>query len=257
MANGPYWDEGLMLGNGDAPQILALGDSWFWYPLNNLLIPIWNLWAGDKDILAQGKVGAEAAELATGSYLKNFRRLLKGYPGIRAVLISAGGNDFAGLDDMSAILNPKNICENASTGKECFDAGKLNQLMFGTVVDSYRTIIDEVDAHRGEALVFMHNYDYAVPSGIGFFGFGQWLKYPMDQAGVPSTVQPLAVNYLLDTFNDALAQIHYEYADRTILIDSSGALAATDWANELHPNMHGFNKIVQRAWQKQLLDNLL
>src|SRR5260221_6767662 len=54
-------------------------------------------------------------------------------------------------------------------------------------------------SYRGEALVYLHNYDYAIPTGLGFLGFGRWLKYPMDQAGVPSAVQPLAVNYLLDT----------------------------------------------------------
>lgn len=256
MANGPYWDEGLMLGAGDFPDIVALGDSWFWYPLNNLLIPIWGLWAGGKVVFAQGKVGAEAEELAKGKYLTNFRRILKGYPGVKAVLISAGGNDFAGDDDMSRILNPKNLCENAATGAECFDAGKLNQLMFGTVVDAYRTLIGEIASHRGGALVFLHNYDYAIPSGQGFLGFGEWLKYPLDQAGVRPEVQPLAVNYLLDTFNDALAQIHYEFADRSLLVDSSGVLGPADWANELHPTMAGFNKVVARAWQQPLLDNL-
>jgi hypothetical protein len=256
MANGPYWDEGFMLGAGEFPDILALGDSWFWYPFNNLLIPIYGLWGGQKIVFAQGKVGAEAEELAKGNYLRNFRRILRGYPGIKAVLISAGGNDFAGDDDMSKILAPKAVCENATTGKECFDAGRLDQLMFGTVVDAYRTLLREIATHRGEALVYLHNYDYALPTGQGFLGFGKWLKYPLDQAGVPLAVQPLAVNHLLDTFNDALAQIHYEFADRTLLVDSSGVLAPGDWANELHPTMGGFNKIVAQAWQRPLLDNL-
>ncbi len=256
MANGPYWDEGLMLGAGDFPDIVCIGDSWFWYPLNNLLIPIWGLWAGNKTVFAQGKVGAEAEELAKGKYLSNFRRILKGYPGIKAVLISAGGNDFAGDDDLSKILNPKNVCQNAATGAECFDPGKLNQLMFGTVLDAYRVLLREIATYRGEALVYLHNYDYAIPTGLGFLGFGRWLKYPMDQAGVPSAVQPLAVNYLLDTFNDVLAQIQSEFADRTLLIDSSGVLAPADWANELHPSMSGFNKVVAQAWQQPLMDNL-
>lgn len=245
-----------MLGAGEFPEILAIGDSWFWYPLNNLLIPMWGLWAGNKVVFAQGKVGAEAEELAKGRYLANFRRILKGYPGIKAVLISAGGNDFAGDDDMSNILNPKNVCENATTGAECFDAGKLNQLMFATVADAYRSLIREIATHRGEALVYLHNYDYAIPSGLGFLGFGKWLKYPLDQAGIRPEVQPLAVNHLLDTFNDALAQIHYEFADRTLLVDTSGVLRPADWANELHPTMGGFNKLVSQAWERPLLDNL-
>jgi hypothetical protein len=58
-----------MLGDNKLPDLLAIGDSWFWYPFNNLLIPIWGLWAGAKTILAQGKVGAEATELASGNWL--------------------------------------------------------------------------------------------------------------------------------------------------------------------------------------------
>ncbi|MGH8766441.1 MAG: SGNH/GDSL hydrolase family protein [Burkholderiales bacterium] len=256
MANGPYWDEGLMKGMGDFPEIVAIGDSWFWYPLNNLLIPIWNLWGGNKDIFALGVVGAEAEELAEGWYLKNFRRILKGYPGIQAVLISAGGNDFAGQDDMSAIFSSPAACAGATTGAECFDPAKLDKLMFGTVLRSYRTLLDEVESNAGQALVFLHNYDYALPTGIGFLGFGKWLKYPMDQIGIPVSVQSLAVNYLLDTFNNVLAQVQGEYADRTFLVDSSGVLSPGDWANELHPTMSGFNKIVEKAWQRPLLENL-
>ena len=28
-----YWDENLMKNDGKLPSILAIGDSWFWYPL--------------------------------------------------------------------------------------------------------------------------------------------------------------------------------------------------------------------------------
>lgn len=38
MINGPIWDE-LQL-DGSSPTILAIGDSWFWYPLNNLANPL-------------------------------------------------------------------------------------------------------------------------------------------------------------------------------------------------------------------------
>ena len=251
---GPYWDEGFMSGEGAFPQVLALGDSWFWYPFNNLLIPTHGLWAGAKVVLAQGKAGAEAVELASGKWLKNFRAALRGYPSIQAVLLSAGGNDFAGLDDMSAIL--KADCSAAASGADCFRAAALEQLMFGDVLGAYRTLLDEVERHRPEALVFVHNYDYALPSGAGFMGFGGWLKEPFDRARVPATLQQAAVNYLIDTFGDVLAQLQGEHPERVLLVDSSGVLAAADWANELHPTMGGFNKIVQAAWQQPLLDNL-
>jgi hypothetical protein len=251
---GPYWDEGFMSGEGAFPHLLALGDSWFWYPFNNLLIPIHGLWAGAKVVLAQGKVGAEAVELASGKWLKNFRAALRGYPTIQAVLLSAGGNDFAGLDDMSAILKPD--CSGASSGADCFQPAALEQLMFGEVLGAYRTLLAEVGSHRPEALVYVHNYDYALPSGAGFLGFGGWLKEPFDRAHVPQALQQAALNHLIDTFGDVLAQLQREFADRVLLVDSSGVLAAGDWANELHPTIGGFDKVVQQAWQQPLLDNL-
>jgi hypothetical protein len=254
LPNGPYWDEGFMMGEGKFPEILALGDSWFCYPFNNLLNPIHNLWAGGRVILAQGGIGAEAVELASGRCFKNFRAALRGYPSIRAVLLSAGGNDFAGLDDMSAILKPD--CSGETSGAGCFKPDALEKLMFRDVIRAYRKLIREVERWRPGALVFLHNYDYALPSGQGILGFGGWLKQPMDLARVPPALQPQAVNYLIDTFSDALAQVQREFPDRTLLVDSSGVLSPADWANELHPTISGFNKVVERAWQQPLLDNL-
>jgi len=243
-----------MWGDNKLPDLLAIGDSWFWYPFNNLLIPVWGLWAGAKTILAQGKVGAEATELASGGWLKDFRAALKGYDTVRGVLISAGGNDFAGMDDMSRILKPD--CSAAATGEDCFNAQATVQLMFHDVADACSALLDEVKQHRPEALVFLHNYDYAVPTGLGVLGFGHWLKAPMDAVGVPIPVQPLAVDYLINLFSDALAQVQKDYPDHVLIVDSRGTLTEADWANELHPTPAGFNKLVETAWQPVLLGNL-
>ena len=32
MLTHPYWDEMLMQQDNNVPNILAIGDSWFWYP---------------------------------------------------------------------------------------------------------------------------------------------------------------------------------------------------------------------------------
>lgn len=243
-----------MMGDVKLPDVLALGDSWFWYPFNNLLIPIWGLWAGAKTILAQGVVGAEATELASGQWLKDFRAALRGWNTIRAVLISAGGNDFAGMDDMQRILRPD--CSQAAAGEDCFDTAATEQLMLRDVAGAYGVLLEEIGRWRPEALVFLHNYDYAVPSGRGILGFGHWLKEPMDAVGVPVAVQPLAVDYLINVFSDALAKVQMDYPDRVLIVDSRGTLADDDWANELHPTPSGFNKLVSQAWSPVLLNNL-
>jgi len=251
MADGPYWDEQRMQGAGEFPHVLAIGDSWFWYPFNNLLTPIWNYWGGNRVILAQGTVGAEAVDLASGRWLRDFRRILKWNKStIRTVLMSAGGNDFAGMDDMSRILKPD--CRNAATGEDCFDADEAQGLMFHDVANAYRTLIGEVAERCPEAYVVLHNYDYAIPSGKAIFGLGHWLKDPMDAVGVPAAVQPLAVDYLIDTFSSALALVQHEFPLRTLFVNSVGTLDPSDWANELHPTPSGFNKLVDVAWAPQL-----
>src|SRR5262245_9801078 len=98
MANGLYTDAGLMQLQQATPDILALGDSWFWWHNNNLLIPMAEHWDGSRVILTQGGAGAEALGLAKGGSLTAFRRVLRGSPTLQAVLLSAGGNDFAGKD---------------------------------------------------------------------------------------------------------------------------------------------------------------
>ncbi|HTQ77609.1 MAG TPA: hypothetical protein VMI15_06265 [Burkholderiales bacterium] len=254
METGPYWDEDAMLADAKLPKVLALGDSWFCYPFNNLLNPIWNHWAGGKTILCQGKVGAEARELAAGQWLKDFRFALRGYKStLQAVLLSAGGNDFAGMDDMLRIL--KSECSGAATGEDCFNTQAVESLMFHQVSDAYRTLLAEVTKYCPTALVYAHNYDFAIPTGKGFLGFGHWLRDPMDAVHVPAAVQPLAVDYLINLFSDALAAVQKDYPDHVLLVDSRGTLAATDWANELHPTPSGFTKIVDTAWAP-LLDDL-
>ena len=48
MLTQPYWDERLMYKDGEVPHVLAIGDSWFWYSVNNLLSPIFNVLGGSK-----------------------------------------------------------------------------------------------------------------------------------------------------------------------------------------------------------------
>jgi len=251
-----YTDEGRMQYEGHpTPQVLGLGDSWFWYHVNNLLIPVSQLWAPEKIVLTQGGAGADAVELAEGGKRTAFRRVLRGSPNLQAVLLSAGGNDFAGVTDMFRILVKNG--SNAQKGEDCFIASELNALMYIEVLGAYRTLVGDVERLRPEALVFVHNYDYAVPTGIGLFGgMGHWLKEPMDRVGIPAGLQQAAVNHLMDTFSDALVQLQSEYPEHVILVDSTGILGAGDWANELHPTAGGFDKLVAQAWTRPLMDNL-
>lgn len=250
-----YTDEGRMQHDGFAtPDILGIGDSWFWYPANNLLMPIAKLWNMPKVLLTHGGDGANVVDLAAGGKLTAYRRVLRGSNNLKAVLVSGGGNDFAGRADMFRILVKDG--GSATTGAECFIKDELDTLMFDEVLGAYRTLAQELRRLRPEAFMFVHNYDYAIPTGIGFLGMGHWLKDPMDAVHIPAPVQQLAVNHLIDTFSDVLAQLQFENPDHVVLVDSTPTLDATDWANELHPVPKGFDKLVAQRWKPLLLERL-
>ena len=66
-----YWHEPLMLTDGLVPSVLAIGDSWFWYPLpgGSLASSIAKLMQdGPHVILAFGNNGAEAFDYVHGVY---------------------------------------------------------------------------------------------------------------------------------------------------------------------------------------------
>jgi hypothetical protein len=111
----------------------------------------------------------------------------------------------------------------------------------------YERIIARARADGFNGPVVVHNYDYAIPTGKGFFLFGKWLKAPMDLARVPSALRGPLVRELIDRLeimlkglDDPSAQVH--------CVDSSGTLAEDEWANELHPTPAGFDRIVRERW---------
>ena len=120
-----YWDENLMKNDGKLPSILAIGDSWFWYPLPggsliNYIGPV--VEKKSHVILAKGMNGAEAFDYVDGKYARSVREALRLYgAGLSAAFISGGGNDFAGFNDLRPLL--KDDCSAESTAKGCFRPG--------------------------------------------------------------------------------------------------------------------------------------
>jgi len=244
-----------LFNSGENVDVLAIGDSWFHYPANNLIPGLYNA-LEQPTIYVLGDSGKRADELAAGTWLAKFRQMLAENPGTRLVCISAGGNDFAGIGDLDdKVLKPD--CSSETTAAGCFRAGQPDGV-FADVMTAYRTLLDAASAARPGLPVLMHNYDYAIPDGRTLPGMRSWLKLPMDNCRVPAAAAPLAgvrrdiVRTLIDHFTlrlDALASAPVaDLLAPAELIWSAGTLADSAWANELHPRSSGFARIVAECW---------
>jgi lysophospholipase L1-like esterase len=234
-----------------SPSFVALGDSWFWYPNNNLTYPIQRYLNGNvaQPMLVLGASGADAEEYTRDTYARQLDRVLDRDSGygrtVRAVFLSGGGNDVAGTDDFPLLLRAD--CSGLATAEDCFRAGEPRR-MARTITAYLMTVHDQVQRLIPGTPVLVHTYDYAIPNGVGFLGLGQWLQDPMDSVGVARSLQQRVVDLLID----ALAQAQLDAMTPTFLsVESRGTLLPDDWANELHPTAAGFNKIARR-WRDPL-----
>ncbi|WP_205701155.1 MULTISPECIES: SGNH/GDSL hydrolase family protein [unclassified Janthinobacterium] len=257
-----YWDEAMMQNDFHQPSILAIGDSWFWYPLpgGSLLSKLGNLVEKKEHyILAHGNNGAEAYDYVYGTYKRRIQTALQLHgDSLSAVFISGGGNDFAGLSDMRPLLLKD--CSACTSAEACYRSGddeqSLNRFL-NKVTGSFIALIDKIigatwnttQNASGPTKIYLHNYDYARPTGIGIFGAeSKWLRASLVVANVPTHLQNSCIRFLIDEFTLRLNGLVTRYPGRVRLVDSRGTLNDDDWANELHPTSTGFEKIAHDAW---------
>lgn len=254
-----YWDWSSMQRDDAYPGVLAIGDSWFWYPfpggsLLNALGPL--LARRELKVLAIGNNGAEAFDYVQGKYSKAVRQALalQG-ASLSAVFLSGGGNDFAGFNDLRPLL--RDDCSGATTATDCFRADEEDRSLgwlLRKTADNLRQLIGMILVSTPErANIVMHNYDYALPSGRGVFGRGKaWLKPALDDARVAPGLQQDAIRLLIDRMTLEFEALEAIDPSRIFLVDSRNTLAASDWANELHPKPAGFRKIARQRWEPVL-----
>lgn len=252
-----YWSKQALDLDHTTADVLAIGDSWFWYPMpgGSLITAIGDLVRPKgHNILVVGNNGAEAYDYVKGKYRGQVKDLLRLYGGTAsAVLISGGGNDFAGFNDLRPLL--KDDCSQAATALDCFRPGGSDGtvgFLLEKMYEHYALLITRVvNAVPATARILVHCYDYAVPDGRGVFGKQGWLKPALDDAQVPQPLQQACVNHLIDGAQAVLARIAAGAAQRVVLVDSRNTLKPKDWANELHPRPGGFKKIAA-VWKPAL-----
>jgi hypothetical protein len=251
-----FTDSAALRNAGVQPSICAFGDSWFWYfsfggNLLNTLAPLVNI--KGNTIYAVGNVGAELNDFSSGKYRRAFEEAIRLYgKDLSAVFFSLVGNDFAGVDDLSEILNPD--CSGANTVKDCLKQGAGGYKAFiQTASDQYQELIGYLytRTHKN-CRVILHTYDYAIPNGVGFGGPSSpsvgWLKAALVKCKVPKPLHQPVISQLIDDLYKMLAKIKAADPDFIHIVDSRGILKENEWANELHPTGTGFAKIANTSW---------
>ncbi len=250
--------------------ILAIGDSWFWYPNNNLVDAVLRLRELKEDFrsgLVLGKNGAKLSAYREGEFASEWRfELKRSNFAYSVVMISGGGNDVVDLG-----LALKKNCANITDPKKCFNEEKLNTAI-DAMVGTISALISDVQiaAKRAEIrtpAILLNGYDLPVPDGTPFsliggtaFKFGgPWLKPALDAAKVEDNrdFRIAVVAHFMETFNTALQHLANQMTG-VFLVRQIGTLSTakatykSDWANEMHPTRAGFDKLARGAWLQVL-----
>lgn len=261
--------------SGEFPATLAIGDSWFWYPKNNLveaLVRSKRLNNNYQHLIRLGKNGALLSEYVDipdgrkGRYSDVLRHhLSRNFMTSSVILISGAGNDAI---DYKLGLQPD--CSNFSTVEACFNWSGAQKLLKQLSQAVYLLLTEIQFAYRREGKeikVFLHTYDYPVPDGRGFSLLGDansdggWLQRAMNACLVPNNMELRTelCTKLIDVFADTLKTFD-DPPNGIYHIDSRNTLRRDanyrkDWDNELHPTSHGFDQIVERCWVPVLAEH--
>jgi hypothetical protein len=232
--------------------MLAIGDSWFDYPLTGNGLPL-----VDTDVIAQlRRIGdmpptilnlahhgfASTDEMALPKQEKiievvlDKQNWLNGKPD--AILISAGGNDIAG-ERFCIFLD--------------FNDGKtpgLNQNRFqkalGMVEACYLDLIALRNRIAPGVPIFTHCYDFPIPNGAHPICAGPWLKPSLDFCNWPAAQGRKIAREALIAFRAMLVRLTSDPQNNLHMVDTQGTFADSEWANELHPVPAGFAKVANK-----------
>jgi hypothetical protein len=238
--------------------LVAEGDSWFDYPMTDVLGCLEDDHGFDVDSVAHKGDRVEDMAYAGGQledFTRTLERLLRRNIVPKAVLVSGGGNDIAG-EEFALLL------DHARSAHPGLNEDVVRGIVDQRLRDCYVTILSAVSevcrARLGRVLrIVIHGYGYAVPDGRGFLGGwwflpGPWLKPGFDAKGYPGPGRQAVVDDLIDRFNTMLQGVaalsgfaHVRYLDLRPELPS-GSNYKEWWGNELHPTKRGFERVARR-----------
>ena len=245
--------------HASAGVIIAEGDSWFDYPLHDVLSDLADSYGFDIESVAHSGDSVEDMAYSDGQldeFSRRLEKVLNTHVEPRAILLSGGGNDVAG-DEFAVLLN------HATSSISGFNDSIVTGVIDQRIRDAYVTILTAITeickARLGHPVpIVVHGYDYPVPDGRGFFrGWGPlpgpWLEPGFRRKGYADmTLRKRMCVTLIDRFNAMLASIagkapfaHVKFLDLRKTL-STGANYKEYWANELHPTTKGFEQVTAK-----------
>ncbi|HEX4427575.1 MAG TPA: hypothetical protein VH079_19395 [Terriglobales bacterium] len=240
--------------------LVAVGDSWFDYPLHSDVLDLLEDEHGyNVESTAHHGDPIETMAYQNGQLDKVARCLEKitaqgAVP--KAVLVSGGGDDIAGKE-FGMLLNSANS-QIHGWNEEIVD-GVLNQ----RILTAFKYMLSQIEAlcqaQLGKTIpVLVHGYDYPVPDGRGFLGFlaGPWLQPGFREKFFNDLQNNIALlHVLIDRFNAILAElvkeasfsyVHYVDLRNTLSGDLTNDAYKAWWDNELHPTEPGFSAVAAK-----------
>ncbi len=239
--------------------LVAEGDSWFDYPMQDVLQLLEDDYLFDVESVAHKGDCVEDMAHSKGQFEEFARRLEKllGDGKVpRAILLSGGGNDIAG-DEFAILLN------HATSSLPPLNESIVTGLIDERLKAAYVRILSGLTAiskdYLGSPLpIVIHGYDYPVPDGRGFMGGwwklpGPWLKPGFQRKGhADLAANTKLISDVIDRFNTMLSTVsklpafsHVHYLDLRGTLKVDGTYKK-HWANELHPNSTGFDLVTKK-----------
>jgi len=235
-------------------DFLAIGDSWFDYPLDgndpslsNTAIAAQLTQIGNSPPLVLNYALYGQATTAVLTY-ENQQRIIdvvsdptqwvNGAPD--AILVSMGGDDLVG--DQFAIY-----LDYQGSG---LDAARL-QGALDSVAASYNDLFELRKIIAPNTPIIGHCYDYAIPNGAAPICAGPWLQPSLEFAGYDLAEGLKIVSAIIDSFYAMMNSLAGDARNNFILVDTRNTLARVafaqnGWANELHPYPEGFALLAQK-----------
>ncbi|MCF0072923.1 SGNH/GDSL hydrolase family protein [Dyadobacter sp. CY261] len=242
----------LLKKNPKRSKILALGDSWFQYPLLevDILDQLSRLYA----IYSVANPAASLEEaINSGNYLK-----AEESGGFDFIIVSYGLNDLFG-EDFPSFLNGKPNEENSKIDRylstEFFK--KLS-----TIEINFKNLFNKLLSKHPNSKIFFHCYDYFIPLKTSAEKIN-WVGRTMTESGIsPQSQRQNLVKYIVDRFADKLSSITQDnqFRNKVTFVDTRNSIPPDQWANELLPSKNGFQAVANafiNQIQKSLADDSL